>query len=432
MITRSYSPPFQARAPKRGADDMGRVVKALVSVEVARSSEVSFAAESFGCDGKPVLSPLRGLACEVDGRLAVSGTKNGMPFRLGAELPRGLGSAIRGAGGGMVRVTGGAAMLSTEWVLYDSVGNHWSLDQGTTPVYLGATPPLANGDGVTPATCVQDPKIRPYELRWEYVSPGGEGPDEAFYHWAGAGWIEDASGGPVIASPIAYPYVVPSSYWRVEQYIPDETAYPAGAVHAACWPTSRRIVEVLWYPERVDTPLTWASDTDNSIDVLMTQYGSSPPWRYFANRGTRPLIEHVSIGANVGEDLVLACVEKNGISLSSRIALRDRGTGTLLASSGTYAARTDARHMFTPDKSEGFLLQTGDVIGDTVQMRRYHTRTSPSANYGTALSYQGVYNVTLPAAAAVPWPSEPVWFRVGQVSRTFGSNARLTPRLPRW
>lgn len=432
MIRRGYSPPFQARAPKLGADDIGRAVKGLVSVEVARTNEVSFAVESFGCDGKPVLSTLRGLSCEAPGKLAMAGTKNGMPFRLGGELPRGIGSAIRGAGGGLRTVAGGAAMLSTEWVLYDSVGNCWSLDQGATPVYLGATPTLATGDGVTPATCVQDPVIRPYELRHEYISGGGGGEGgayEAFYHWGGAGWIEDSIGGAVIASPVASPYVDPASYWRVEQYIPDETT---GPTHAACWPTSKRIVEVEWYPENTDTPLDWLLETDNSIDELMTQYGSSPPWRYFANRFTRPLIEHVSIGGAVGEDVVLICVEKDGIGLTSRIALRERGTGTLLAASGTYAARTDARHMFTPDKSEGFLLQTGAVIGDTVQMRRYHTRTSPANAFGSALSYQGVYDVTLPLGAAVPWTAEPVWFRVGQVSRTFGSNARLTPLLPRW
>lgn len=433
MIRRSYSPPYQARAPQPGPDDIGRSIKGLVSVELARTNEVTFAVESFGCDGKPVLSPMRGLACETDGRLTVAGTKGGMPFRLNADLPRGIGSAIRGAGGGMRAVTGGASLLSSEWVLYDSVGNHWSLDQGSTPVYLGATPPLANGDGVTPALCTMDPKIRPYELRWEYISGAGDPiVYQAKYLWGGAGWIEDSIGGAVIAFPVAYPYSVPANYWRIEQWMPDEVAAPTGASQAAAWPASVRHVDCQWYPGTPGTPQDWDLVTQNSIDVVVSKYPTDAA-RVYMNRWTRPLLEHISTGGIVDEGEFIIAIERNLLSglLPSRIALRGRGTGALIGTA-TYSARSDERHIFTPYKGEGWILQNGAIASNALTVRRYQSRSAPGASIGSGLRYDGQTIVTLPDGAAVPWTSEPVWLRVGKVTRRFGTTARLTPLLPRW
>jgi len=431
MIRRGYSPPFQARAPQPGGEDAGRAIKGLVSVEVSRSNEMTFAVESFGCDGKPVLSPMRGLSCEADGRLVIAGTKNGMPFRLNGDLPRGVGSAIRGAGGGLVSVAAGAAMLSSEWVIYDNAGNCWSLDRGSSPVYLGTTPPLASGDGVTPALAVQAPEIRPYELRWERIALGGDGGfEESVYSWGGCGWIEDGDGAAVIASPITYPYTVPSSYWRVDQWVPDETTAPAGATHSPHWPTSVRHVEVEWYPARTDQPSDWAAVTDNSLDVLMAQYPGSAPWRYYANQWTRPLLEHISPGGTVAEDMLLMCIERNKMSSSVRIAIRNRGTGALVSSLTIFDARSDDREAFTPYKGEGWLRMPGTFSGTTAVVRHYRSRTTLSDPIGSGLALVGNVTITRPTAAAA-WV-EPVWFRVGQVRRVFGLSERLTPLLPRW
>lgn len=437
MIRRSYSPPFQARAPRPGADDLGRTVKGLVSVELARSTEISFALESFGCDGKPVLSLLRGLPCEATGKLTVAGTKNGMPFSLNSDLPRGLGSAIRGSGGTLRQIGSSAAFKTLEWVLYDNFGNHWSLDvlTGGKPTYLGETPPLAAGDGVTPAVCTQSPWIRPYELRWEYIGEGGDPVViQPMYLVAGAGWISDDSNSPVIVYPVDFPYSPPSEYYRIEQWIPDEVSPPPGGSFAAAWPGSKRHVDVEWYPARIDTPHDWDSQTENSVDVIVSKYPTEPPWRIYMNRLTRPLIEHISTGGSAEEMGLVICVEKKVLSspYPSRIVLRGRNTGELKGSPIAYTARSDSRHMFTPYKGEGWILQTGAVTSSTVTLRKFQSRATSTDDFGSALTWMGNFNVTLPAGAAHSWDSEPVWLRVGQVSRYFGSNPFLWPRLPRW
>ena len=434
MIRRGYTPPFQTPAPKLGADDMGRTVKGLVNVEIERTNEVSFAVESFGCDGKPVLSMLRDLPCEATGKLVVAGTKNGMPFKLNSDLPRGIGSAIRGSGGAMRTLSAGAAYRTSEWVLYDNFGNYWSLDEltGGKPTYRGATPPLAAGDGLTPALCVQAPGIRPYELRWEYVLTGGDPEvNQPAYYPAGAGWQPD-DGSPVIVSTVAYPYAPPAHYWRIEQWIPDETTPPTGAEFSGAWPTSKRRVDCLWYPARTDVPHDWDSVTENSIDVIVSKYPTEAPWLVHMNQWTRPLLEHISTGATADEMPFVICVEKDIAAAphSSRVALRGKNTGELLGSLA-FTARSDGRHMLTPDRSEGWFLQTGVISTDTVQLRRLRSRATSGDDFGSSLSAVASLYVTLPAASAVSW-SEPVWFRVGKAEKFFGASPRLTPRLPRW
>jgi len=437
-ITRRYSPPFQAPAPKPGADDMGRAIKGLVSVEIQRTSEVSFAVESFGCDGKPVLSFLRGLPCETSGTLAVAGTKNGMPFKLGAELPRGLGSAIRGSGGSLRQVSSSTAMRSAEWVIYDNFGNYWSLDEltGFAPTYRGETPPEVGGDGTTPALCTQDPWIRPYELRTEYI--GGTGDPvvyQVWYRWGGAGWIEDDSASPVVTYPVAEPYELPDNYSIIDQWIPDETTPPAGGEMAGGWPGMKRHVDIGWSLTHPTPPHDWDSYTENSVDVIVSKYPASAPWRVYMNRTERPLIEHISTGGAASEMGLIIAVEKKlwpGLTTSA-IVLRGRNSGTLIGTLGISSiARSDARHMFTPWRDEGWVFQTGAVVGDVVTLKKYWSRTSTANNFGTALSFKGNVAITLPSGAAHPWTSEPVWFRVGRVRKLYGTAARLTPLLPRW
>lgn len=433
-IRRGYSPPFQAAAPKLGADDMGRYVKGLVNVEIQRTNEVSFAVESFGCDGKPVLSLMHDLPCEAEGTLVVAGTKNGMPFKLNSDLPRGIGSAIRGSGGSLRRVSGGVSMKTSEWVIYDNFGNYWSLDEltGGNPTYRGATPPLSAGDGLTPALCVQVPGIRPYELRWEYVLTGGDPEvNKPAYLPGGAGWQPD-DGSPVIVSPVTYPYVAPDHYWRIEQWIPDETTPPTGADMAGAWPDSKRRVDCLWYPGRVDVPHDWDSVTENSIDIVVSKYPTEAPWLVHINQWTRPLLEHISTGATADEMTFVVCVEKDIIAAPylSRVVLRGKNTGELIGSLG-FTARSDGRHMLTPDKDEGWMLQTGVISTDTVRLRRLRSRASSTDDFGTTLSAKASLYVTLPSSPAAAW-SEPVWFRVGRVTSYFGRSPRLHPRLPRW
>lgn len=437
-IRRSYSPPFLAPSPQPGADDMGRAVKGLVSVEVNRSNEISFAVESFGCDGKPVLSLLRDLPCDSTGDLVVAGTKNGMPFKLGSELPRSLGSAIRGAGGTLRRVDAGAGLRTREWVIYDNFGNHWSLDVliSGRPTYLGETPREINSNDSTPALCTQAPRIRPYELRWEYANPAGEGGDpQVQYYWGGAGWSEDVFGAsPVLASPVAYPYVTPASYYRVEQWIPDETTAPAGGELAGAWPTSKRRVTCQWYPGAVDEPHDYDAETGNSCDVIVSKYPATAPWKVEMNEWTRPSLEHISTGGRAEEAEFVICVERNLLTppYSRRIALRGRNTGTLLATTGT-GVPADDRAMFTPMVGEGWLRQTGIITGgDSVQVLWFKSRASTVAAWGSSLTYAGQRNMVLPSDAAHPWTSEPVWFRVGRVHRTLGSPDVVAPLLPRW
>lgn len=437
-IRRSYSPPFLAPSPQPGADDMGRAVKGLVSVEVDRSNEISFAVESFGCDGKPVLSLLRDLPCDSTGDLVVAGTKNGMPFKLGSELPRGLGSAIRGAGGALQRVDAGASLRTREWVLYDNVGNHWSLDvlDGGKPTYLGETPVELNSNETTPALCTQDPRIRPYELRWEYANPAGEGgAPQIEYYWGGAGWTEDVYGNsPVIASPISYPYSIPSSYYRIEQWMPDETTPPAGGQFAGAWPDSKRRVTCEWYPGTPTAPHDFDAVPGNSCDVIVSKYPPTAPWKVEMNQWTRPLLEHISTGGRAEESGFVICVERNLLTppYSRRIALRGRSTGSLLATSGV-GVPTDDRSFFTPMAGEGWLRQTGAIIdGDTVQVLWFKSRASTANAWGSSLTYAGQRNLTLPADAAHSWTSEPVWFRVGRVHRRLGAPDVVVPLLPRW
>lgn len=432
MISRRYSPPFQAASPKPGMDSAGREIKGLVSVEVARSNEISFALESFGCDGKPVLSLLRDLPCETTGRLTVAGTKNGMPFALNSDLPRGLGSAIRGSGGTLRQVTSGAVFRTTEWVLYDSVGNYWSLDEltGGAPTYRGETP-----DGTL---CVQAPRIRPYELRWELPVSGGD-PEvtQIEYRPAGCGWIYEASASPVIAYPVGTPpYDTPADYWRIGQWIPDETTPPPGGSTAGAWPSSHRHVECEWYPPLTDSPSDWSAVAENSIDVIVSKYYDDAygTWskRVYLNRWTRPLVEHISVGGVAGEDIFLICHEVDMLNSPhpTRVALRRGQSGELIdsVSESTYTSRV----MFTPDKTEGWLMQTGDIDGTSVTLRRFRSRETSTDNYGTALVERSPIVVTIPASPAHDWPAEPVWFRAGRLITVAGSPARVAPLLPRW
>ena len=436
-IRRRYSPPFQTAAPQLGADDMGRTVKGLVSVELARSSEISFAVESFGCDGKPVLSLMHDLPCEADGKLVMAGTKNGMPFKLNADLPRSIGSAIRGSGGAMRTVSAGGAFRTTEWVLYDNFGNAWTLDGGTA-TYRGETPLEANGDG-TPAICTQAPRCRPYEKRWEYIELAGDPPaNQVKYRFAGCGWIFDPDPSPVIAYPVAYPYALPSDYYRVEQWIPDETTPPAGGDKAGAWPTSLRHVEVEWYPGRTDLPFDWRADTTNSIDVIVAKYldDDSGNWwsKVYMNRWHRPLLEHISVGGVAGEDIFLVCVEKDLIHypFNSRIALRRGQSGALLGTIAGVTLPEAGRVFFTPDTAEGWFMQTGEVTGDTVTLRRLRSRAASTDPFGSALTELASVTVTLPADAAHAWETEPVFFRVGKITTLLGRTPYLIPRLPLW
>lgn len=436
-IVRRYSPPFQAAAPRPGADNVGAAVKGLISVEVARTNEISFAVESFGCDGKPVLSMLRGLPCESTGNLVVAGTKNGMPFKLNGDLPRTLGSAIRGAGGSLRTVAAGTSLRTTEWVIYDNVGNCWSLDEltGGKPTYIGETPPEIGGDGVTPTLCVQAPGIRPYEKRWEYVNPSGEGGDpQAQYYWAGAGWQDDA-GSPVIAWPIAYPYADPSEYRVIEQWVPDETTPPTGGELAAGWPGMVRRVDVEWYPGAAGQPHDWDAETDNSCDEIVSKYPAVPPWTVHMNRWTRPLIEHISTGGITGEMPFIVAIEHELVpGTGYRLAMRRKNTGELINSLAFGPlVTTDPRTGLTPYKGEGWIRQGGGYTGTpkTATVYRINSRASSTDNYGTALTYLGVLNITLPADAAYDW-AEPVWFRVGRIIRALGSTPRIAPLLPRW
>jgi len=441
-IVRRYSPPFQVPAPRPGAEDVGRAVKGLVNVEIKRTSEVSFAVESFGCDGKPVLSLLRDLPCEsTDGKLTVAGTKNGMPFSLNSDLPRGLGSAIRGSGGSLRKVASGAIFRTHEWVLYDNFGNYWSLDEltGGEPTYRGETPPLYAGDGVTPALCVQAPGIRPYEKRWEYILSGGD-PEvsNVAYLLAGAGWQDDADPAPVIAYPVAYPYVEPTDYWRVEQWIPDETTPPPGGNTAGAWPTSLRRVECEWYPGFAYPPHDYDGVTENSIDIIVSKYPAVPPWTVYMNRFTRPLVEHISTGGSTDEMDFIICNErriKPAPANVYRVALREKLTGTLIGSTSSVPPSTSSEKvMFTPNKSEGWLRQLGTYTGTGPKVSTLHqlrSRATSTDNFGTALTDLGTLPVTLPAAFAHDW-TEPVWFRVGKVTTYFGTSPTLTPLLPRW
>lgn len=441
MIRRSYSPPFQAASPQPGMGDAGRAVKGLVTTEIARSTEISFALESFGCDGKPVLSLLRDLPCETTGKLTVAGTKNGMPFALNSDLPRGLGSAIRGAGGGLRQVSSTRSFRAAEWVLYDSVGNYWSLDEltGGAPTYRGETPRELNSNVTAPALCVQNPRIRPYEKRWELETEGGDPPAKAIeYRWAGCGWIHDPSSSPVIAYPVAFPYAVPSDYWRIEQWIPDETTPPPGGATAGAWPSSHRHVECEWYPARTDTPFDWRDEPENSIDVIVSKYlnPDSGVWwsNVYMNRWTRPLLEHISVGAIPGEDIFLICVEKDLVHFpfGMRVALRRSYGGELLGSAVISALPEVGRVMFTPNKGEGWLMQTGAISGATVTLRQFRSRATTTADFGSALSECDPVFVTLPDEPAHPWTADPVWFRVGRVTRILGGTPTLSPRLPLW
>lgn len=440
MIRRGYSPPFQSAAPKLGADDMGRTVKGLVNVEIQRSNEVSFAVESFGCDGKPVLSMLRDLPCEATGKLVVAGTKNGMPFKLNSDLPRGIGSAIRGSGGAMRTVSSGAAYRVSEWVLYDNAGNYWSLDEltGGAPTYRGETPVEANSNVTTPALCTQNPRVRPYEKRWEYVDVAGDGGvPQIKYFWGGAGWIDENAADPVILFPVSIPYVLPSEYRRIEQWIPDETTPPTGGHKAGAWPDSLRHVECEWYPPRTDLPLDWAAVTDNSTDVIVSKYHDTDSgnwWRkVYLNRWTRPLLEHLSIGGRNDEIGMVICVEKDLVNYPfvDRVALRRRYTGELYGTTNITTPVVDGRVMFTPDKGEGWLMQTGDIVGTDATLRRFRSRATSTDAWGSSLTELDPVVVTLPAEPAHGW-TDPVFFRVGKVTRYLGTTPYLTPRLPLW
>lgn len=435
-IRRGYTPPFQTAAPKLGADDMGRTVKGLVNVEIQRTNEISFAVESFGCDGKPVLSMLRDLPCEATGKLVVAGTKNGMPFKLNSDLPRGIGSAIRGSGGAMRTVSSGAAYRISEWVIYDNVGNYWSLDEltGGEPTYRGETPIELDANETTPAVCTQRPRIRPYEKRWEYPECGGD-PEvcQPAYLKAGCGWQED-TGSPIIAFPVAGPpYVAPSSYHLIQQWVPDETTPPPGASGAAAWPDTKRRLDVEWYPALSDEPHDWDAVTENSMDIIVSKYPVLPPWRVSMNQFTRPLVEHISTGGLNDELHWIICVERNMIAApyQQRIALRGRSTTTLVSGAVDVTLAVSGLVMFTPDVSEGWLMETGAISGSSTILRRFRSRASSADPYGSALTELDSLTVTLPEAHAHDW-TEPVWFRVGKVTRLLGTTPTVTPRLPLW
>jgi len=456
VIRRGYSPPYQAKAPQLGADDIGRTIKGLVNVEVSRTNEVTFAVESFGCDGKPILSPMRGLGCEVPGKLAIAGTKNGMPFRLNADLPRGIGSAIRGSGGGMVTVTGNVALATSENVLFDNYGNYWSLDQGSTPVYLGETPPLASGgDGITPAVCTMDPKIRLHEIWLQYFDDGGtgEGSGVATNLIYGSpwryGWTDDGGGSPVFPDA-AVPWLYPDpAAWRVTQWIPDETTPPDGTGACGVWPASKRRALVYWTPYDED-PHDY-DGYDGGRGTIVAAYPTvadypdppvpGPPhyepnsgFYYWLNQWTRPAVEQMSVGGITDEYNLLVRIETNGTS-TRRYALHNRFTGTRISTTGTGPAsftRADGRHFWTPKKDEGWYVQNGVVTSSAVKLGRYHSRVLSTDAYGTAMSYRGTTTVTLPSGAAHSWDAEPVWFRAGRVTRYLGGNARVWPLLPKW
>lgn len=456
MIRRSYSPPFQARAPQLGADDIGRAIKGLVNVEVSRSNEVQFAVESFGCDGKPVLSPMRGLGCETPGKLTIAGTKGGMPFRLNADLPRGVGSAIRGSGGGMVTVTGGAALRTSENVIFDNYGNYWSLDQGSTPVYLGETPPLASGgDGITPALCEMDPKVRPHEIWFQYYDDGGAGEGSggspSFVVWGipwRYGWTADSGGSPVYSDPPVIWEYPNTAAWRVTQWIPDETTAPDGTGVCGVWPTSKRRALVYWSPTSEDP-----HDFDavgGGIGTIVAAYPTTPDYPptvpgppyyaptsgyyYWLNEVTRPAVEQISVGGITDEQGLLVRIETNGTA-TRRYAMHDRYVGTRISYTGSGISsftRADGRHFWTPKLTEGWYVQNGVISSSAVTLGRYHSRASDGDDYGTALTYKGSTTVTLPASPAHAWDAEPVWFRVGRVTRYLGGNPRVWPVLPKW
>ena len=89
--------------------------------------------------------------------------------------------------------------------------------------------------------------------------------------------------------------------------------------------------------------------------------------------------------------------------------------------------------MFTPDVSEGWLFQTGDVTGSTATLYRYRSRPDALSAFGSGFA-AGVpeLRVTIPGDAAFPWTSEPVWFRVGKITTLLGQTPYLIPRLPLW
>ena len=89
--------------------------------------------------------------------------------------------------------------------------------------------------------------------------------------------------------------------------------------------------------------------------------------------------------------------------------------------------------MFTLDKGEGWLLQTAEESGGAISLRRFRSRATSTAAYGSGLTdLLSPYTVTLPVGPAHDWGAGPIWFRVGKVTRFLGGTPTLTPLLPRW
>ena len=114
-----------------------------------------------------------------------------------------------------------------------------------------------------------------------------------------------------------------------------------------------------------------------------------------------------------------------------RIALRGRSTTTLVSGAVDVTLAANGLVMFTPDVSEGWLMETGAISGNSTILRRFRSRASSTASYGSALTELDSLTVTLPESHAHDW-TEPVWFRVGKVNRLLGTTPTVTPRLPLW
>jgi hypothetical protein len=161
-------------------------------------------------------------------------------------------------------------------------------------------------------------------------------------------------------------------------------------------------------------------------------YAPTSGFYYWLNEATRPSVEQLSVGGTLGEAGLLVRIETNGTT--RRYSMHDRFAGTRLSYTGTGPSsftRSDGRHFWTPYKTEGWIAQNGVVTSSQVTLARYWSRAADTDEYGSALTYKGTTTVTLPSGAVHAWDAEPVWFRVGRVSRSFG-NTRITPLLPRW
>ena len=76
-------------------------------------------------------------------------------------------------------------------------------------------------------------------------------------------------------------------------------------------------------------------------------------------------------------------------------------------------------------------MQTGDIVGTDATLRRFRSRATSTDAWGSSLTELDPVVVTLPAEPAHGW-TDPVFFRVGKVTRYLGTTPYLTPRLPLW